>query len=105
MKDPITEKYVDKVTPEHRAAMQAIGMARILLGQHRDLYATLLQAERDTHSFGGMLDPTLYRDMLSSRGFAQQTRMITATLAFLKEIDAVANEVLPGAILNESEAA
>lgn len=92
------EKYRDKVTPEHRMAMEAIGFARQFLGQHRETYDTLLKAEQDMHSFGGMLDPTLYRDMLYSEDFKKQTRMIKATVAFLKEIDAVADEVMKGVV-------
>jgi hypothetical protein len=86
-------KYRDKVDPEHAVAMQAIGFARQFLGQHRERYEALLKAEQDMHSFGGMIDPTMYRDMLNSKSFDQQTRLIKAALAFLKEADAVADEI------------
>jgi hypothetical protein len=96
--DAITEKYRDKVTPEYAVAVQAIGFARQLIGQHREQYEALLKSEQDMHSFGGMINPTLYRDMLYSNGFKQQTRLIKAALAFLNEADAVADEVMKGAI-------
>jgi hypothetical protein len=86
-------KYADKVTPEHRMAMEAIGMFRMMLGQHRPQFEALLKAKRDMDSFGGLLDPTLYRDMLHSKSFDQQIRLVTAAIKFLDEIDAVANEV------------
>ena len=88
----IEEKYRQKVTPEYQAAIEAIGFARMFMSQHQEQYRLFLKAEQDMHSFGGMLDPTLYRDMLSSKGFKQQTRMIKAALAFLDEIDAVVRE-------------
>lgn len=86
-------KYLDKVSPEHKMAMEAIGVMRQILGQHREQFETLLKAEQDMHSFGGMLDPTLYRDMLYSESFKQQTRLVKAALTFLNEVDAVAKEV------------
>ena len=92
--DAIADKYRDKVTPEYKTAMEAIGMFRHLLGQHRPQFEALIKAERDMHNFGGvMLDPTLYRDMLYSKGFKQQIRLVTAALKFLDEIEAVAAEV------------
>jgi len=92
MSDPVVEKYRDKTDPEHVRAMQAIGVARMMLAQHRDRYHALERAEREMHSFGGMIDPTLYRDMLSSKNFAQQVRMVRAVLAFLEAVDAIAEE-------------
>lgn len=82
-----------RLIAEHAIAMQAIGLARLALDQHRDRYELLLESRRYMDSVGGLLDPTLYRDMLGSKSFAQQERMVKAALAFLKEIDAVAAEV------------
>ncbi len=89
----IIEKYAKHVTPEHRMAMQAIGLFRNMLAQHREQFEALVKAERDMHNFGGMIDPTLYRDMLHSDSIKQQLRLVKAALAFLDEIDAVAAEV------------
>ena len=92
MADPAT-KYVDKVSPEHKMAMEAIGFMRQILGQHREQFERLIKSERDMRSFGGMLDPTLYKDMLYSKSFAQQMRLVKAAVAFLKEVDTVADEI------------
>lgn len=77
MSDP-AEKYRQVVDPAHRAAMQAIGVARLMLADHRAHFETFEKARRNMDDFGGMLDPTLYRDLLHSRSFAQQERMIRA---------------------------
>lgn len=92
MADP-GEKYRDKVSTEHQVAMQAIGLMRHMLGQQREHFESLLKAERNMHDVGGLLDPTLYRDMIYSKGFAQQIRLVKAALAFLDELDAVAAEI------------
>lgn len=86
-------KYRGKVSPEHKMAMEAIGMMRMMLGQHREQFEKLIEAEGNMHSFGGMLDPTLYRDMIYSKSFKQQMRLVRAAVTFLKEIDAVAAEL------------
>ena len=89
----IEAKYADRVSPEHEMAMQAIGIFRQLMGQHREQFEKLLKAESDMQSFGHILDPTLYRDMLYSKNFARQIRLVHAALAFLNEVDAVAAEI------------
>ena len=93
--DDTAEKYRDKVDPAHQMAMEAIGFMRQILGQHREKFAALLKSEQDMHSFGGMIDPTLYRDMIYSKSFAQQIRLVKAAVAFLNEVDAVAAEIAP----------
>jgi len=92
MTDPAL-KYADKVSPEHKMAMEAIGFMRQILSQHRPQFEALLKANRDMSNFGGMLDPTLYRDMLYSKSFDQQIRLVEAALAFLNSVDAVAQEI------------
>jgi len=91
--DVIAEKYRDRVTPAHQMAMEAIGLFRVMLGQHRPTFEALVKAERDMHDFGGMIDPTLYRDMLYSKSIKQQLRLVKAAIMFLDEIEAVATEV------------
>lgn len=88
MSDP-AEKYRDKVSPEHRIAMQAIGLAAHLMDQHRPHYEALIKSEQHMHDVGGLLDPTLYRDMLYSDSFKLQTRLIKAAIVFLKEVQEV----------------
>jgi hypothetical protein len=92
MSDP-AEKYRDKVSPSHQAAMAAIGIMRMMLNQHRAHFDELLESERRAHSIGAILDPTLYRDMIQSKSFAQQIRLVRATVAYLKELDEVAAEL------------
>lgn len=92
MTDP-AEKYRDNVSPEHRTAMQAIGMARVVLSGHREVLQRLIDSERHMHNVGHILNPTLYRDMIQSRNFERQTRVIRAALRFLDEVDAVAKEI------------
>lgn len=89
----IIARYADKVAPEHVMAMSAIAMFRQLLGQHRPQLEALIKAEHDMHDFGGLLDPTLYRDMLYSKSFAQQLKLVNAAIAFLDAIDEVAKEI------------
>lgn len=99
--DP-AEKYRDKVSPEHKMAMDAIGFMRQILGQHREQFDALLKSEQHMHSVGGLLDPTLYRDMIYSKSFEQQMRLVRAAVAFLKEVDAVAAEIEPPALSEAS---
>lgn len=91
------DKYRDKVAPEHALAMQAVGMARMMLNADhvRKQLELLDNAERDAHSIGHITDPTLYRDMITSRSFAQQMRLVRAALTFLRETDRVASEIAP----------
>ena len=86
-------KYASKVTPEHRAAMQAIGVAHLILSQHRETYEQFLRSEEFMHNAGGLLDPTLYRDMLYSKNFELSSNTIAAALAFMRAIDAVKREL------------
>jgi hypothetical protein len=94
MSDP-AEKYRSKVAPEHELAMQAIGMARMMLAAPhvRPQLELLEKAERDAHSIGHITDPTLYRDMINSKSFAQQMVLIRAALTFLRATDELAAEV------------
>jgi hypothetical protein len=92
MIDPAVN-YRDQVDPRHKMAMEAIGFMRQILGQHREQFNALLKSERHMHDVGGLLNPTLYRDMLYSKSFEQQLRLVRAAVAFLNEVDAVANEI------------
>ena len=89
----MARKYGDKVCPEHRAAMQAIGLARVLLKQHEKAYDDLIKAEQYMHNVGGLLDPTLYRDMLYSKNFKLSTKLMEAAQTFLRAVDAVEREL------------
>ena len=92
MNDP-ADRYRDKVDPMHKMAMDAIGMARHLLNTYSEQYDILLKAENDAHSIGHILNPTLYRDMIHSKSFAQQIKLCRAAQAFLREVNAVAEDI------------
>lgn len=94
MSDP-AHAYRDKVDPSHKMAMDAVCFMRQLLGPHREQLQKLIDSERQMHSVGHILDPTLYRDMIYSKSFEQQMRLARAALAFLDEADAVAAELKP----------
>jgi len=74
--------------------MQAIGLAHLLLNQHRERFELFLKARRDLDSFGHILDPTLFRDVTSSRSVAQQVRMAETAMKFLRDVDEVVQEVV-----------
>lgn len=76
-------------------AMEAIALFRHMLGQHRPAFEALIDSERYMHNVGGLIDPTLYRDMLYSKSLKMQLRLVRAAIAFLDEIDAVAKEAAP----------
>jgi len=90
----LTDTYRDKVDPAHKMAMDAIGMAAFLLAPNRPAIERFLEAERQSHTIGLILDPTLYRDQIQSKNFALQVRIAKAALAFLREIDAVGGELI-----------
>ncbi len=92
MTDP-AKKYAGKVDPKHALAMSSIGLMQQILKPHREQFERLINAEKSAHSHMHILDPTLYRDMLNSRSFAQQIRLVTAALKFINEVDAVAREL------------
>lgn len=92
MDDPAS-KYADKVSPEHVMAMQAVGFMRVVLEPQRAHFEELLRAERDMHSVGAILDPTLYRDMIHSKWFERQMKLVRAALTFLRETDEVVEEI------------
>lgn len=92
MSDP-AEKYRDKLDPSHKMAMDAIGFMRQMLGPHRERFEQLLKSEQEMHNAGHIINPTLYKDMIYSKSFEQQIRLVRAALAFLNEADAVAEEL------------
>jgi hypothetical protein len=102
MNDPAL-KYRDQVSPDHAIAMQSIGLARLLMQQHQQYFEKFLKARSDMDSFGGLLNPTLYRDVLASKSFEQQVRMVEAAHAFLQEINAVAGELPQAKFTMEGE--
>jgi hypothetical protein len=91
MNDP-AEKYRDKVDPLHEIAMQSIGLARLVMNQHREHFEKFLEARRRMDSVGHILSPTLYRDVIHSQSLAQQIKLVEAAQAFLRATDEVVRE-------------
>lgn len=92
MNDP-AEKYKDKLSPNHKLAMDTIASCSLMLNYFRPHFEEIIKSESSMHSVGAILDPTMYRDMIYSKTFAQQMRLVRAALAFLKEIDEVKNNL------------
>lgn len=92
MTDP-AEKYRDRIDPFHQMAMDSVAFANMAMGSHREHLEHFVEAERRSHSVMHITDPTLYRDMIQSKSFALQIRMAKAALAFLREIEAISEEV------------
>jgi len=84
---------MEKQQIEHKMAMEAIGMISNILEVYRNQFKILVKAENDMHNFGGIFDPTLYRNMLYSKNFKLQMQMVKAAVAFLDEIDKVKKEL------------
>lgn len=95
MADP-SEKYRDKVDLIHKQAVEAIGMAYFMLDINRAHFEVFMEAKRRMESIGHITDPTLYRDMLYSKSFERQTKLIEAALAFLRCLDPIVAEVESG---------
>jgi hypothetical protein len=96
MTDPITEKYAKegkRDAPATWAALECIAMLRIVLGQHREAMELLVEKDKQMDNIGGLLHPSLYRDMISSPNYKANIRLVKATLKYLDEIDEV-TEVL-----------
>ena len=89
----ITEKYADKVTPEYQMAMQmamqCIVTCRQILEANKKQYEDLINGKQYMDSVGGLLNPSLYRDMLYSKNFEVQLKLAEAAMKFLRETDAI----------------
>lgn len=88
MGDPAS-KYRDKVDPHHKLMMDTILQAHHWIALHREGLAAFIEAERRAHSIGHITDPTLYRDMINSKSFAQQIKIARAAQAFIASVDEV----------------
>ena len=98
MRTDLAEKAAEeghRNSPETWAALECIAMLRVVIGAHRGAMQTLVDIDRKMDSVGGLLHPSLYRDMLESSNYKANIRLCKATLAYLDEIDAV-TEALNG---------
>ena len=81
------EKYRDKVDPEHKASMDLTIGAYHTIKMVEGHLRKLDEAERRSHSFGHITDPTIYRDQINSKSFADQMVVVRAALKFIETID------------------
>jgi hypothetical protein len=88
------EKYADKVDPMHKAAMDLTIGAFHQIDIVIDRLRKLDKAERDSHSIMHITDPTMYRDMIYSKSFALQMKIIRAAIDFHDEVSAAQSEAL-----------
>ena len=86
----LAEKYRNNVSTEHKLAMDTIGFLYQTLKAVKPHLETLLEAERQMHNIGHILDPTLYRDMIYSKSFQAQIKVARAALQFVNAVDEVA---------------
>jgi len=86
-------KYADKLDPKHKLAIDITIDAYQLLCLVKDHLEMVNAAERQSHSIGHILDPTLYRDQISSKSFAQQMRIVRAALQFIATMDVIKKEM------------
>ena len=92
MTDPAL-KYADRVSPEHRAAMDLATSAYHNLKMVEPQLRKVDEAERRSHSIGHILDPTLYKDQIYSQSFADQMTFIRAALAFIDKVDTLKSSI------------
>lgn len=72
-----------------KMAFDAIAFAAATIAQHRDFYQKLDEQRRYMDNVGGLLDPTLYRNVLYSKVFEGNKAAADAALAFLRAIEAI----------------
>ena len=81
-------------TPEaHKMAFDALGMAAQILTPQADTFAALVKAERSIHSSMHITDPTMYMEVLNSKGLRQQVELAKAAIAFILAVQSVKNEL------------
>lgn len=78
---------------QHGLAMQAIGFAAQMLTPHADIFARLIAAEREMHSYLHITDSTLYRAAIHSDGLRQQVTLARAAIAFVTAAQEVKGEM------------
>lgn len=85
----IIEKYADKVTPEYHMAMQGITMCIQILQANKKQYEDLINGKQYMDSVGGLLNPSLYRDMLYDKNFEVQLKLAEAAMKFMRETETI----------------
>lgn len=81
------------IDPEHKMAMDALGLAAQLLTPHADRFSALIRAEQSMHGYLHITDPTLYRDAIHSDNLRWQVELGRAALAFILAVQEVKEEI------------
>lgn len=85
-------------------ALQAIQIAGMYLAQHETALKTLTETNRHMDSVGGLLDPTLYRQMLHSDNYKRSLASAQAVLRFLGELREIGVNLTNAAVSVEAAA-
>lgn len=86
------EKYADRLDPFHVLAMDTVMSSHAMMTMFKAHLQKLVESERHMHSAGHIFDPTFYRDMIHSKKFERQMKVVNAALKFLADVDAVLEE-------------
>jgi len=79
--------------PNHKMAMEAIGLAAQILTPQAEQLGKLVEAERAMHSHLHITDPTLYREAIQSDGLRYQVELAKAAIAFVSAVQKVKGEI------------
>lgn len=83
----------NEVDPAYRMAMEAIGMAAVIMTPNVDQYTALIKAERNMHSFLHITDPTMYHQAAGSKSLEQQVKLAKAAVAFIAAVQGIKSEI------------
>lgn len=86
------EKYRDKVDPVFKMAMELVTSSYHTMKMIEGELRKVDEAERQSHSIGHILNPTLYRDQIHSKNFEQTMKVVRAALAFIEALDKAKDE-------------
>lgn len=92
MTDP-ANKYRDRLSTEHKMAMDTIAFAFQMLAPHMGQYLNVIAGNNAIESFGPVLSPTLFRDVTGSKSFAMQLKLMEAAVSFINACMDVGEEL------------
>lgn len=77
-----------------KMAMDAVGFAAQLMTPHAEALGAFVKAEQESHSYMHIVDPTLYRRMITDKNFLAQVKLAKAGLAFILAVQQVKAELV-----------
>jgi hypothetical protein len=92
LNQPTKEQADYALKLRHKLAMESIGLIRTCLHVQRPVFDAMLDLERD--GLGGIVDRGMRETMLHSKSFNLQLRMVKLCVAFLNDLDGLADEVV-----------